>query len=252
MAEALRIQSQSRAKPVSLATVFPGEHAWCTEKLRLSDELADAVPLPTFFREDAFSRAIERYAAVSGGSDRRAVISMWSLYYFAALSIPHLIARRIGLRFLPIAFDEMTIALNDNGLPRAFGIPHGGWEEDGPDQGDCFDAIAPLLDRHLVDVVDILKRYGISGKLCWNNAAVYINYVLRLTGMSPEHGQQDLPLFVRGCLPSGGVNPLSGCIRHVEEDGECISRRKVCCLRYMLPGVPSCGRLCALPEQRRQ
>jgi ferric iron reductase protein FhuF len=253
MAEALRIRSECRPEPTGFAGVFAGEHAWCAEKLTLSDHLADAVSLPLFFRGDAFRRAIDRYAVASGGSDRRAVISMWSLYYFSALAIPHLIARQLGGRFLPVAFDEMTIALHDDGLPRAFGVPHDGWrEDDATDQDDCFEAVGPLVETHLVRAVEMLKQHGISGKLCWNNAAVYIDYVLRLTQMSPEPGQQDLPLFVRGCLPGGGINPLSGCIRQVEEGGECVSRRKVCCLRYMLPAVPSCGRLCALPEQRRQ
>nr|WP_307953117.1 (2Fe-2S)-binding protein [Sinorhizobium medicae] len=26
----------------------------------------------------------------------------------------------------------------------------------------------------------------------------------------------------------------------------------MCCLRYLLPGIPSCGSLCALPSQRKQ
>jgi ferric iron reductase protein FhuF len=43
---------------------------------------------------------------------------------------------------------------------------------------------------------------------------------------------------------------LCGSVRRVEEDGQMIQRRKLCCLRYMLPGVASCGNRCALPSQR--
>jgi len=236
----------------ALSGAFLGEHAWCADKLLLCDDLYDGVPLPAFFRDGGFSRSIDRYADVSGGKDRRAVVSMWSLYYFSGLSIPYLIARRLGGQLLPVDFQEMTIAVSDDGLPRAFGVPHYGRQEDERDDDDCFEAVGPLLEAHLATAVALLKEQGISAKLCWNNAAVYIDYALRITKAKSEPGLNDLPLFVRGCLPGGGVNPFSGCIRHVEEAGEQVSRRKVCCLRYMLPGVASCGQLCALPEQRRQ
>jgi len=235
-----------------LASLFTGEHAWCAEKLMLSANLEGAMSLNSFFTGGASEQAIDGYAAISGGTDRRAAVSMWTLYYFAGLTIAYLIAKRAGGRRLPVAFDEMTIALNEDGLPRAFGVPHSGWD-DGAARGS-FEAIDPLLETHLFKAVGQLVKHGISAKLCWNNAAVYIDYALRLTADKddPDLAQADLPVFVRGCLPDGGVNPLSGCIRHVEENGECVARRKVCCLRYMLPGIPSCGKLCALPERRNQ
>ncbi|MBB3540524.1 MULTISPECIES: siderophore-iron reductase FhuF [unclassified Rhizobium] len=229
-----------------LSPAFAGEHAWCSEKMALSADLPDGVPLPSFFGNGGFEQAIGRYATACGDSDRRAVVSMWSLYYFSALSIPYVLARRLAAQELPVAFDDMTIALQDNGLPRAFGVPHRGrnarnGEEDG------FEAIGPLLEEHLPEAIRRLTACGVSAKLCWNNAAVYLDYVLRLT-LPPEG--PDLTVFVRGCLPDGGVNPLCGSLRYVEEDGERVARRKICCLRYMLPGVQSCGKLCALPSQR--
>jgi len=251
MVDALRPSETASGDQQRLTALFTGDHAWCADKLMLSANLGDGVPLPDFFAGRAFAEAIDRYAAISNGSDRRAVVSMWSLYYFAGLIIPHLVARRIGRRLLPVSFERMTIALSDNGLPRAFGVPHGGVVEAIP-VADDFEAIEPLLETHLFQAVDALKMHGISAKLCWNNAAVYIDYTLRATG-APEMTAArrfDLPLFIRGCLPNGGVNPLSGCIKQVEENGECLTRRKVCCLRYMLPGIPSCGNLCALPEKR--
>ncbi|EPF00010.1 siderophore-iron reductase FhuF [Rhizobium grahamii] len=229
-----------------LSPAFAGEHAWCSEKMALSADLPDGVPLPLFFGNGGFEQAIERYATACGDSDRRAVVSMWSLYYFSALSIPYVLARRLAAQELPVAFDQMTIALHDNGLPRAFGVPHRGRNAQGGEE-DGFEAIGPLLEEHLHEAVRKLAACGVSAKLCWNNAAVYLDYVLRLT--RPPEGP-DLTVFVRGCLPDGGVNPLCGSLRYVEEDGERVARRKICCLRYMLPGVQSCGKLCALPSQR--
>jgi ferric iron reductase protein FhuF len=229
-----------------LSPAFAGEHAWCGEKMALSADLQDGVPLPLFFGADGFREAIDRYADACGDSDRRAVVSMWSLYYFSSLSIPYVLARRLAAQELPVAFEGMTIALQENGLPRAFGVPHRGRNAEGGEEDD-FEAIGPLLEEHLPKAVRKLTASGISAKLCWNNAAVYLDYALRLT--RPPEGP-DLAVFVRGCLPDGGVNPLCGSVRYVEEDGERIARRKICCLRYMLPGIQSCGKLCALPSQR--
>ncbi|MBB4230423.1 siderophore-iron reductase FhuF [Rhizobium mongolense] len=234
--------------PLGLSPAFSGEHAWCRDKMMMSKELTGGVPLPAFFRDGGFQRAIDRYAEISGGSDRRAVVSMWSLYYFSGLSIPYLLARRLGGQALPVGFEEMTIALEDNGLPRAFGVPHAGTIETEVET-ESFTAVGPLLETHLGEAVMRLKTCGISAKLCWNNAAVYVDYALRLTGGEPSGGP-DLQLFVRGYLPDGGVNPFCGCVSYLDEEGEQVARRKVCCLRYMLPGIPSCGKLCALPSQR--
>jgi ferric iron reductase protein FhuF len=234
-----------------LSPAFSGEHAWCRDKMMLNEELADGVPLPAFFRDGGFQRAIDRYAEVAGGSDRRAVVSMWSLYYFSGLSIPYLLARRLAAQALPVEFAGMTIALEENGLPRSFGVPHAGVMED-KIETDSFEAVGPLLETHLGEAVTLLKACGISAKLCWNNAAVYIDYALRLTERGAPPASPGLPLFVNSRLPDGGANPFCGCVSYLDEDGEQIARRKICCLRYMLPGIPSCGKLCALPNQRNQ
>ena len=168
-------------------------------------------------------------------------------YYFSGLSIPYLLARRLAAQVLPVEFSGMTIALEESGLPRCFGVPHAGTMEDNIGT-DSFEAVGPLLETHLGEVVTLLKACGISAKLCWNNAAVYIDYALRLTERGAPPTGPDLPLFVHRCLPGGGANPFYGCLSYVDQ----VARRKICCLRYMLPGIPSCGKLCALPNQRNQ
>jgi ferric iron reductase protein FhuF len=234
-----------------LSPAFAGEHAWCCERMMLAADLRGGIALTDFFGNGGFQRAIDRYAHVSGGSDRRAVVSMWSLYYFSSLIIPYLLARRLAAQALPVAFGGMTIALSEDGLPQAFGVPHAGRAQ-GPIGMDGFEAIGPMLKAHLGHAVAQLKDCGISAKLCWNNAAVYVDYALRLTEADAGAATADLPLFIRGCLPDGRANPFCGCMRQVEDGGERIARRKICCLRYMLPGVPSCGKRCALPGQRNQ
>lgn len=238
--------------PRGLRAVFAGEHAWCGEKMRLSAELESAVPLGDFLAGDGFGETLDRFAEVHGKADRRAAASFWSLYYFSALAIPYVVARRAETA-LPVAFDEMTIALAEDGLPAAFGLPHAGdWSK----PGDLVHTVTPLVHDHLARVVALLKeKAGISARLAWNNAAVYIDYAYNATDPSPagDDGHWPArPLFDCPQLADGSKNPFHGCLRHEAEDGAIHCRRKVCCLRYKLPGIPGCGELCALPELRKQ
>jgi ferric iron reductase protein FhuF len=238
-------------EPKGLSAAFAGPHAWCNEKMMLSANLSDGISLPEFFASGAFDRTLSHYAEASGGTDRRAVASMWSLYYFSALTIPYVVARVLDHQALPADFDQMTVALSDDGLPRAFGVATAGqWRDD--DGRDIFALIGSLMDEHLAKVVPHLKAAGgISPRLAWNNAAVYIDYALRTAGTDPMSDQADA---VVGCrlMPNGAPNPFFDCLRQEEEDGTRVCRRKICCLRYLLPGIPSCGSLCALPSQRKQ
>lgn len=240
--------------PPGLKAVFCGEHAWCGEKMMLATELADAMPLARFFGCGAFAEALDRYQAAHPGGDRRAVASMWSLYYFSALAIPFIVACRAE-RALPVAFESMSLALGEDGLPRAFGLSdEGGWSEEGG--SDLRRAIVPLVRAHLAPVVAILKaEAGLAPRLAWNNAAVYIDYAFNATAATGAQAWPAQALFEASDLGDGGVNPFLGCLRREAETqgpeaGTLVCRRKVCCLRYLLPGVSSCGALCALPAQR--
>lgn len=248
----LRETRDTNAFSPGLKTVFTGEHAWCGEKMMLSSELEGGISLRNFLTGNGLSDTLDRYATHHASTDRRAVASYWSLYYFSALAMPYVVARRAGIR-LPVSIDDMTIALSDDGLPRAFGLPgEGEWSE-----GDTLlDLVIPLVEEHLSRVVATLKeKTGIAPKLAWNNAAVYIDYAFNVTDHSPSQGADHWParpLFDCPRLADGSKNPFHGCLRHEMEAGAIHCRRKVCCLRYMLPGIPACGELCALPELRKQ
>ncbi|KQY27115.1 iron reductase [Rhizobium sp. Root482] len=240
--------------PSSLKAVFAGEHAWCGEKMMLSSELEGAIPLTEFFRSGGFSAALDTYAAAHGGTDRRAIASMWSLYYFSALAIPYIVARRAD-HVLPVAANDMTIALAEDGLPRALGLSGEGDWSDGRG-ANLLSFVMPLVSQHLAEIVAQLKTVGgIAPKLAWNNAAVYIDYAYNATQAGPAMAGDNWAaraLFTCPHLPDGSKNPFHDCLRHEMDGEQTVCRRKICCLRYLLPGIPSCGELCALPAQRKQ
>lgn len=238
--------------PPGLKEVFAGEHAWCGEKMMLSSDLEGAVPLPEFFGSGGFSAALDTYTAAHGGTDRRAIASMWSLYYFSILTIPYIVARRAA-HALPVAPEHMTIALAEDGLPRALGLAReGDWSEG--EGSNLLSFVMPLVSQHLGKIIAQLKAQGgIAPKLSWNNAAVYIDYAFNATERERAgDAWASRSLFSEPRLPDGSANPFLGCLRHEVDGEQTVCRRKVCCLRYLLPGIPSCGELCALPAQRKQ
>ncbi|MDI7861784.1 siderophore-iron reductase FhuF [Rhizobiaceae bacterium n13] len=234
-----------------LSPAFAGAHAWCNEKMALAANLADAVPLAEFFSSGALERALSTYAGTKQGCDLRVAASMWSLYYFSALAIPYILARTVEGQVLPIDFDAMTLSLAPDGLPSTFGVRDVGVLED-LGGGDVFSVVGPLVEKHLRQIVEQLRtRTGIAPRLAWNNAAVYIDYALRNSWTPTGNATVD-QLVECPRIQDGVSNPFYGCLRFEQEDGQTVCRRKVCCLRYMIPGIPSCGSLCALPNQRMQ
>lgn len=205
------------------------------------------MPLAGFLASDALEAAIDRIVSDHGGADRRAAASFWSLYYVSALSIPYVVARRAGLS-PDLNPERMTILVAGNGLPETFGLLAPVSQAEPAD--DPLTIVTPLIRGHLEPLAALLKtRTGIAPKLCFNNAAVYLDYALSATGM--EGAWPAEPLFVREWLGDGSRNPFHGLLKQEAVGDQIHCRRKVCCLRYQLPGIHGCGELCALPELRK-
>lgn len=49
-------------EPKGLSAAFAGPHAWCNEKMMLSENLSDGIPLSDFFASGAFDRTLSHYA----------------------------------------------------------------------------------------------------------------------------------------------------------------------------------------------
>ncbi|MGV7032071.1 siderophore-iron reductase FhuF [Methylobacterium symbioticum] len=250
-----------------------------------------SVPLVALRDPAVFDAALSAFGAglgaVSAGVDRRALVSYWSQFYFAALATPALTALvRLG-RPLPLAFDTTSLELDAQGRPLRLLV-----EPDAPDQAP---GLAGLIAEHLHPFVDLCHaRCGLAPRVLWGNAAVIFDHVAR------ELGETDAPACaeIGACL---GWCPGPACAKALSADVEAGSaqesapqalsadveagsasggasrqrpkdvirsdrgghgsgsplaralcagpsgcRRRTCCLRQRLPGVPSCGALCPL------
>ncbi|MBP1183940.1 siderophore-iron reductase FhuF [Methylobacterium sp. PvR107] len=173
--------------------------------------------------------------------DRRVLVSYWSQFYLAALATPALTAlMRLG-RPLPLAFDALRLELDAAGRPTRFLIPEAALGCD-PAPG-----LAGLVEAHLRPFVELCHaRCGIAPRVLWGNAAVILDYVARELDGALGDGAGTACDDVASCL---GWRAGPACARSPLSQALCpgaagCRRRRVCCLRHRLPGVPSCGALC--------
>lgn len=197
-----------------------------------------------------FDEIIGRYAQKFPGSDRRAIVSMWTLYYFSMLTIApsvHMFMNRIAL---PLEVDRLLLVCNEQtGEPEAF-VMSGRPEVTSDPAGE----LHRLVLGHAEPVIAaIAANAGVAPKLLWNNVAAYLSWILKEIAHrhGPVHVEGGLALLEEAQWPGGGRNPMFGMIRIARQQcGLEFVRRKICCLRYNLPGVGGCGEACPLPEGR--
>ena len=228
-----------------------GPFSYCRGKLLASaPPTGIVIPCRDLGDRDVFDGIIARYAEKFPGSDRRAIVSMWTLYYFSMLTIApsvHMFVNRIAL---PLEMDRLSLVCNEQtGEPEAFVM------SDRPEAAaDPAAELHRLMLGHAEPVIAaIAANAGVAPKLLWNNAAAYLSWILK------EIAHRQEPALVEGGMallndaewPGGGRNPMFGMIRMARQQcGLEFARRKVCCLRYNLPGVGGCGEACPLPDGR--
>jgi ferric iron reductase protein FhuF len=203
--------------------------------------------------EDRFNGVIDRYAGqFPEGADRRALVSLWSLYYLSALGMGAVIAWLELRRILPVAIGEIALLVDPlTGAPKGFLLADCGGIE-GP--VDIHDAMRPLIREHLDPWVSAVAACsGLGKKVLWTSAASYMDWMIReigrLSGKALE--TEGLPLIEAPTWADGWRNPLCRTLRlEPGSDGVVISHRRVCCLRYAVPGVGGCGNVCPVPEGR--
>lgn len=231
------------------ATVFTGELRRFRDMLRVPGEDAGAIPAADLLRPAVLDEVLAPMLARHPDADERAVISMWSQWYFARLVIPATALAVRAHRILPLTLDEVEVVFDDeDGLPASFGLPRPGPVR--PD-ADVFMRFRPLLRGHVEPLVEALTdRSGLVRSLLWGNAGSYLDWTLSLLASETEGEEpRETPgsrLFGARRWPDGWRNPLSGAMRVVGKGGAGTRRRRVCCLRHLIPQREGCGEACPL------
>ena len=236
----------------AIAPLFQGPFAHYRDVLTLADD-----PRPALFgREFVSSLRLEeqmlRFAPEHAEGDRRALLSLWSKYYFLRLIPPVLAAGLILNWRLPLAFDEIQVVVGADGLPEAFKLPHAGerWSA-APANG--FERFAGLLDDNLLPFIDGLRAHRkIAARVLWSNAGNYFEWFMSTLGGLPFPKPmlaQGFEILESKLRPDGSRNPLFEPVSYVPQGEGCAPwrQRKLCCIRNEL-GMTMCDN-CPLLEE---
>jgi ferric iron reductase protein FhuF len=237
----------------SLAPVFDGPLDFVRDvlSLRSAPGAGEPVGCADLLRPEVLGGLLDRYAAQHQGADRRAVVSMWTQYYAARLIYPVLGANLLLGRALPLALEETVLHVAEDGSPLGFCIA----DEGGRVSATGMARFAPLVRQHLAPLVEAVATLGrVAPKLVWSNAGIRVagtaNIARRQGQLSPQD-QADIDALLNSrAWPDGWANPLFQPYRTVEACGESVERRRICCLRYLLPAFEGCGMSCPLPDGR--
>jgi ferric iron reductase protein FhuF len=237
-----------------VGALLTGELAILRGKLAGSDDPRPAVAAERLLEPARLAEAMARYGARLRSTDRRAVASLWTVKYFGTL-IPPAVALYLLLgldsgRRLSAPLADTEILLAGDGAPEAVRL--------GERPADSAAAGAPMEDlvAHLEAVVAAARAWsGVAARPLWGNAAHYFEWTVsaaaRYPGADPEVLAAARRLLETRGPPGAGGSPLAGHIHYLAEEGRRVRRRRVCCLRYRLPEVETCGSLCPVPKVRQ-
>ncbi|MCG8393633.1 MAG: siderophore-iron reductase FhuF [Pseudomonadales bacterium] len=236
----------------SLAPLFQGAFAGHAGVLRLAVPDEQALPLRALLEPAYLREQLHRFRPDLAGEDERALLSIWSKYYFLRLIPPVLAANLILQRALPLSPQYMAVELDGEGLPSTFVLPDDGVLLSGKETGLA--RFEGLLRDNLATMIDGWHQAsGLSPRVLWSNASRYLRWFvqeLERVGL-PESlwlpGKQTLETRT---FSDGTRNPLHGAYqtRTLAESGETVTVRRLCCIRYLLPAMElceDCPRLCS-------
>lgn len=191
---------------------------------------------------------------------RRGAASLWSQFYFAIIAVPVVAGAMLAGRRLAVGLDDVRWVIGDNGLPVAMRLDDPGAAL--PDR-DPLGVIVELIENHMTPLVDTVSRTArLAPRLLWCNAAVRLIWAMETAALTVNDtaandtadiasiAQATRRLLIEApTLPSGAANPMFDMLLQPSSGATASYARKVCCLRYLMPGVADCGETCPLPPR---
>lgn len=242
--------------PVPIARFVPGspllpliENVWIGVPSAAVSQGADVLCLTVDAlagqRERLLDAMTLRYA---GDAQRhaRALLSQWSKFYFR-LAAPAAVAAAVTLRRpLSMPARRCTVVLRD-GMPDALYLPA---DALGPITQEPGERYVSLLRDHLDVVAGLLSEVAnIAPRVLWSNAGNLLDasFEAHAGGASEGQARGDAAwLFGSPSLFGGEPNPLRHAVRPMTPRSALLCApfraRRVCCLRYEIPGE---RRLCS-------
>ena len=236
-----------------LATLFSGDLARYRNVFVVADDPREAISGAQFLQPQTLSTLMARFRPQFATADQRGLASIWANQYFMRLFPPVISAALLLDQRMPLRIEQLAIIVDGEGLPLAFKLP--GPCEPLPPPHNPFERFAHLLDDNLQPFIQALCAHtGVSAKVLWSNAGNYFEAwlgQLQKRSEQPELLLDGQRLLSAAQGPDGSRNPLYAPIRYIDiehADGQVRPwrQRRLCCIRFVLPGVelcPNCPRL---------
>lgn len=227
----------------SLARIFSGPLADYGEKLQLANDQQQAIAGSELFQPEYFAQFIRDLGARHGSDDFIALTSIWSKWYFCFIA-PTVAASLLLQRELPIALNDVGVALSPEGRPLGLHLPHEGSVLPPCTAFARFDA---LIERHLKPVIEVMASVSkASPRLFWSNAGNLFEFAttqIELHRLATSDCAAPARTVLESRLrPDGRRNPLFAPVYYKDVGATQPQRlRRICCIRYRLPGIGYCS-----------
>lgn len=234
----------------SLAPLFTGPLAEHGEKLQLRSQPRNDVPGSRFFQPDDFNAFVDRLQLRYQTDERLALVSLWSKWYFSTFLAPVMAANLLQQLDLPMALEDIGIQLGADDRPLALHLAHAGRPLP---RCTAFERFHGLIEGHLEPVIKTLVSASqASPRLFWSNAGNTFEFVTSRIDLHPlANAHSTAPareILGTRLRPDGRRNPLFAPVQYQDiGEGEPQRLRRICCIRYRLPGVGYCSS-CPLDE----
>lgn len=226
-----------------LAPLYAGPLAWLRGRTLLADEAPDTtLAASDVFTPDGLDRMIELHAPNYPPGDARALLSIWSKYYLAAAIYTPVAALVMLGRALPVTLDDIGVVPGATGEVWQLVLPHTG---DTAPEADAASRFLPLIDANLGPAIERMAAHsGLAPRVFWSNAGHYFDHLaqtlITMPGVPPAAYDVARMLQLRH-LADGRRNPLFRPLQDMTDaQGARRRMRRLCCVRFRLPGVDYC------------
>jgi ferric iron reductase protein FhuF len=232
-----------------LAALFRGDLTGVGAVLVLKDDPRIFEPVSAMMQPDRLSAILERFSKIYPDPEPRAVASQWSKIYFSKLIVPSVAASLILDWRLPLDIDSTGILLDDLGQAEAFRL-EGPGSTSNPQTAE--DRFSFLVDVHLEPLIEAIRKVsGLSRNVLWSNAGNIIENVIEYCAKATPSLSgivEARALLAARRKAAGTANPLFEPVRYTELAALRTRKRRVCCIRYLIPSLDYC-KTCPLSKR---
>ncbi|AMW34219.1 siderophore-iron reductase FhuF [Haematospirillum jordaniae] len=230
----------------ALKKMFPGPLKAWSQSIVFPDDTRCFVPGSALQDRAVVRGVLERFSRSYGVQpDDCSLVSLWAQRYFDTV-LPGLLGLSLVMeRHTATALDQVSIVFDDCGSPVALRLDEPVSVVDTGLPGSLAYAWS-LVDGHMEPfVMAISEAVHIAPRLLWSNAAWAGDWALSCLAVRSYRPRR--AEAVREALanevyrPSGQDNPLHHPVVRLDNGG---LHRRLCCLRYRLPGFDTCTSIC--------